>query len=159
MVSRRWFLTMAAALGGAATAGCQRIEKTSARAVCDVSHPENRDHDVFTLPPNVRPVGDSEPILVDLQVPIRQSVLEATNVELVEVLTGTETRHRLLVDEGDDPIGETERYEYDDVIEYAQSIGFIPQTNRYRLHAIGGGVRLDSITMEFRCYREVSEER
>ena len=122
MVSRRWFLTMAAALGGAATAGCQRIEKTSARAACDVSHPENRDHDVFTLPPDVRPVGDSEPILVD-------------------------------------PIGETERYEYDDVIEYAQSIGFIPQTNRYRLHAVGGGVRLDSIAVEFRCYREVSEER
>jgi len=150
---------MGGAVGLAVAAGCQTVSQESdPRAVCDVRVPENGDGNVFTPSPSVRAGGEGDLLIANLEVPVRQSTIEATGVDIVEVLAGNELRYRIPVDEDDQPLGQAEQYGYDDIIRYRQSLGLIPQTSQYRLLAFDGdGNRLDEVLLRFRCYRQTAE--
>lgn len=65
--------------------------------------------------------------VVELVVPTRQAVVESQAVRELVVFGESEARYWIPVSPDDDPVGETNRYETDDVVEYAQSLGHVPQ--------------------------------
>jgi hypothetical protein len=147
----------------AVTAGCTVPRSGGGPgAVCAASL-SGTDGSVFALTPQVASTGaggddGTEPGLVVLVVPIRQATIRAEDVDLIRIVDGEDVRYRIPVHPGDEPVGETSRYDAADVVEYAQSLGHVPQTGRYRLVALdAAGERIDEIRIDFRCYRPVDE--
>jgi hypothetical protein len=140
-------------------AGCSATQRSSSpRSVCSASIEGGDDDSVFSLTPNVRSYGAGDEPLVELVIPIRQATIESQNVRQIVVFDGGEARYRIPTSPDDDAIGETNRYDTDDVVEYAQSLGHVPQNGVYLIAALNAeGETLDEERIEFRCYR-VSDE-
>jgi hypothetical protein len=155
MLQRRAVIGGVAVLAGSALSGCAAVrEETSLRAVCDAGILAGSDGPVFRLTPQVSP----GPQVVELVVPLRQATIRATDLDLVVVEDGDRRLYRIPVNAADEPVGEVQRYDTADVIEYAQSLGPVPQTGRYRLVALtDGGDVIDEVGIEFRCYRPIDE--
>ncbi len=114
---------------------------------------------VFSLTPQVSTYGTTEPPVVELTIPVRRQVLSNREIDRIEVRSGEETHHRIPVDpNNDESVGDVQRYEADDVIEYAQSLGHAPQNGRIRIVALDGdGESVDEVALDFRCYRDLDE--
>lgn len=156
MSSRRTFLAGLGTAIGVATAGCTGVSNDSTtRAVCSAGI-AGGDGPVFELTPDVRSDSTSGgPPVIELVVPIRRSAAAEEGIDLLAVDTGGGRTYRIPVDpRNDHPVGDVQRYETDDVVEYAQSLGHLPQAGRYEVAALdGSGAVVDSIRIDFRCYR------
>lgn len=85
-------------------------------------------------------------------------MVESQNVRELVVSTGSDVLYRIPVSPDDDPVGNTNRYDTDDVVEYAQSLGHAPQNGLYRIVALNSeGETLDEVRIDFRCYRAFDE--
>jgi hypothetical protein len=141
---------------GVATAGCTGSRSDSTTQVVCSAAIAGDDGGLFGLTPDLRSYSGSDgPPVVELVVPVRRSVAADRGLDLIEVDTGGGIQYRLPVDpRNDEPVGEGQRYDADDVVEYAQSLGHVPQAGRYELTALdGSGEPLDSLRIDFRCYR------
>lgn len=158
MPTRRTVLLGVASLVG--LSGCSATRRSSSQqVVCSASIDGGGDGSVFSLTPHVRSFGATTTPVVELVVPIRQAVVESQTVRQLVVFSESETLHRIPVSPDDDTVGETDRYDAADVVEYAQSLGHTPQNGMYRIAALGGdGTSLDEERIDFRC-RRVIEER
>ncbi|WP_435073241.1 hypothetical protein [Halorubrum sp. HHNYT27] len=159
MVTRRTLLFGTATLVSGLS-GCIATQRSSSpQVVCAAGIDSGDSNPVFSLTPTVRSFGANTNPVVELVVPIRQAVVESQNVRELVVFSESEVRYRIPVSPNDDPVGETNRYDTDDVVEYAQSLGHVPQNGVYRLVALDGdGESLDEDRIDFRCYRVVDEE-
>ena len=157
MTTRRTFLLSTATLVG--LSGCSATQRSSSQqVVCSASIDGSGSDPVFSLTPNVRTFGANTTPVVELVVPIRQAVVESQNVRELVVFSESEVRYRIPVSPDDVPLGETNRYDADDVVEYAQSLGHAPQNGVYRIVALNSdGETVDENRIDFRCYR-VSDE-
>jgi len=157
MVTRRRFLGIVGAVG--ALAGCSAQQETSRPGtVCEVGILADSGETVFSLTPTVRSFGTGEEPLAELVVPIRQETIAAENVDELAVRSGEEIRHRIPVTQNDKPLGETNRYDFDDVVEYSQSLGHVPQAGIYRIAALDAeGEDIEQVGIEFRCYFDPDE--
>jgi hypothetical protein len=161
MPSRRRVLAGVAGLAGAvAGVGCTELrDEGGPGAVCSASFGPGGD-EVFALVPHVRSFGaaGAEPGVVELVVPVRTATAEALSLDLVLVRSGGRTLYRMPVSPDDEAAGETARYEFDDVVEYQQALGHVPQTGRYDLVALDdAGERVGEVRMDVRCYRRPEE--
>jgi hypothetical protein len=126
--------------------------------VCSASIDSDDSDPVFSLTPTVRSFGGGTTPVAELVVPIRQTVVGSLNVDQIAVVSGTEVQYRMPVGPDDDPVGATNRYNADDVVEYGQSLGHVPQSGMYRIVAQNGdGEALDEVRIEFRCCRVLEE--
>ena len=157
MVTRRTVLLGLAPLVG--LSGCTATEQSSSQqTVCSASTDSDDSDPVFSLTPTVRSFGGGTTPVAELVIPIRQAVVESLNVDQVAVVSGTEVQYRMPVGPDDEPVGTTNRYDADDIVEYAQSLGHVPQSGVYRIVAQDGdGEALDEVRIEFRCYRALDE--
>jgi hypothetical protein len=157
MGTRRRFILCTASLAG--LAGCSGTQQSSSQqVVCPASIDGGDSDSVFALTPNVRSFGANNTPVVELVIPIRLAVVESQNVREIVVSTESDVLYRIPVNPDDNPIGNTNRYETDDVVEYAQSLGHAPQNGMYRIAALNSdGETLDDVRIDFRCYR-VSDE-
>lgn len=159
MVTRRRFLAAGATGGLAALAGCAvGRQEGGVSWVCAAGL--SGGDTVFSLTPQVSTYGTTEPPVVELLVPVRRPVLSEEGVDRIEVRSGEETRHRIPVDPNNDQaVGAVQRYDTDDVIEYAQSLGHAPQNGRITLVALDAEDEpVDEIRLDFRCYRNPGQE-
>ena len=153
MITRRTALLGLAPLVG--LSGCSATQQSSSQqTVCSASIVGGDSESVFSLTPTVRSFGANTTPVAELVVPIRQAVVESQNIEQLAVFSGETVRYRIPVRPDDDPVGATNRYDTDDVVEYAQSLGHVPQSGVYRIVALNGdGESLDEVRIDFRCYR------
>lgn len=157
MVTRRTFLNSTATFVG--LSGCSGTQQSSSQqSVCATSINSGDSDPVFSLTPNVRSFGGGTTPVVELVVPIRQAVVESQNIRQLVVSSDEEVRYRIPVNPDDDTVGSTNRYDADDVVEYTQSLGHVPQNGIHRIVALNDeGEQLDEDRIEFRCYRVMDE--
>jgi hypothetical protein len=100
--------------------------------------------------------GTTEPPAVELAVPVRRATLSEVDVDSIEIRSGEAVQHRIPVDPAnDETAGDVQRYETDDIVEYAQSLGHAPQNGRITVVALdAAGESLDEAAIDFRCYRD-----
>lgn len=144
-----------------ALAGCsQTSSESSPQVVCSTGVLAGDGGDVvFGLTPQVSSYGQTDTPVVELTVPARRSLLAEAGVSTIEVRSGEEREYTIPVDPAnDETIGSVQRYDADDVVEYSQSLGHVPQNGRLRLVALDtDGGQVDTLRLEFRCYRDVDE--
>jgi len=115
---------------------------------------------IFNLMPTVGSRGGSEDPLAELNIPIRQATIEAEGIYQFSVFNDEDLLYQIPVNQNDEAVGETNRYETDDVVEYTQSIGHVPQTGIYRIVALDSeGESLEQLELEFRCNIVTDEGR
>ncbi|WP_277542429.1 hypothetical protein [Haloarcula laminariae] len=154
MLPRRRLLALTGSL--IVGAGCSGTSSESGpQVVCDSGVLAGGGDVVFGLTPQVSSYGRSDNPVVELTVPVRQSVLTEESVDRIEIRRGGETEYTVPVSpENDEPVGDSGRYDADDVVEYTQSLGHVPQNGRPRLVALDAeDEQLDELRIEFRCYR------
>jgi len=162
MPTRRRLLISSGCLVG--LAGCSITQRTGGRgAVCAASFSgfsgQSADT-VFSITPQVRSFGAGDEPLVELLLPVRQTTIESEGVGRLVVSSREDMLYRIPITRDDETIGPTNRYEYDDVVEYSQSLGHLPQNGIYEVVALdSAGEELDRIGIEFRCYRQSNEGR
>lgn len=151
VTTRRQLLITAGALG--TLAGCTTRQESSPRSVCETGILGPGGDAIFTLEPTLRSFGAGEEPLVELVVPIRQATIESETVDQFSVFNDETLLYQIPVNQNDDAVGETNRYDTDDVVEYSQSLGHVPQTGIYRIVALdSASEQLDELGIEFRCY-------
>ena len=159
MVSRRRLLALSGSL--IVGAGCTgTTSESSPRVVCSAGILAGDGGDViFGLTPQVSSYGQGDAPVVELTVPVRRSVLADEGVATIDIRSGEETEYTIPVDpQNDEPVGSVQRYDADDVVEYGQSLGHVPQNGRLRLVALDAeGQEVDAVRLEFRCYRQAEE--
>lgn len=95
---------------------------------------------------------------MELILPVRRDTSEPEGIDRLVVSSGGDVLYRIPVTRDDETVGPTNRYEHDDVVEYSQSLGHLPQNGIYDVVALDStGQELDRIGIEFRCYRQPEE--
>lgn len=160
MLTRRRLLISTGSLVG--LAGCSIGRQTGGRgAVCAAGFSgfgERSGDSVFSITPQVTSFGAGDEPLVELVLPVRRDTVESEGVDRLVVSSGGDVLYRIPVTRDDETVGPTNRYEYDDVVEYSQSLGHLPQNGIYDVVALdSAGQELDRIGIEFRCYRQPEE--
>lgn len=159
MFSRRRLLATTGTL--VSLAGCSGTTSESGpQVVCSAGVLAGDGGDVvFELTPQVSSYGQGDTPVVELTVPVRRSVLADESVATIEIRSGDATQYRIPVDPAnDETVGKVQRYEADDVVEYSQSLGHVPQNGRVRLVALDTeDQQVDTLGVEFRCYRKIDE--
>jgi hypothetical protein len=161
MLTRRRLLLSVGGFVG--LAGCSITQQTGGRgAVCAASFSGfggQSGNTVFSITPQVTSFGAGDEPLVELILPVRRATIESEGVDRLVVSSGGDVLYRIPVTRDDETVGPTNRYEYDDVVEYSQSLGHLPQNGIYEVAALdSGGQELDRIGLEFRCYRQPNGE-
>lgn len=154
MVSRRRVLALAGMGTATMTAGCLGDDGSTAKGdsspvTCQNSLHWEGERDVWVE----SPLADADQETVKLVAPLRQKDISEKNLEIIEVSDREELLYRMPVSEHHEPATESHRYSHDDVIEYEQSLGSIPQTGwmTFAVYDISGS-HIEEIDLEFRCF-------